>query len=175
MVGIAMTYKMNKELIEECFKKIISEGMGLDLNEPNLINTPHRVAKMYVDEIFSGLNPENEPKVTVFPNDDNIDQIVQSDTLKFSSTCSHHFVPFVGLAWILYVPDKKVVGASKFSRILNYFARRPQTQERMTKQVADYIMEKTQPRGCMVFTRAVHQCMTCRGINQQNSAGLTTS
>lgn len=164
---------MNEKLIEEKFKDIIVDGLGLDLNEPNLKDTPKRIARMYVNEIFSGLDNNNEPKMTLFPNDDNTSSIVQLDTMKFSSTCSHHFVPFSGHAWALYIPDKHIIGASKFSRVINYFADRPQTQERMTKQIAEYVMKVAKPKGFMIFTRAAHQCMICRGIKQNNTSGMS--
>ena len=164
---------MNEKLIADRFKEIITDGLGLDLTEPNLKDTPNRVARMYVNEIFSGLDEKNEPKMTLFPNTDKTDSIIQLDTMKFSSTCSHHFVPFSGHAWTLYIPDKTIVGASKFSRVINYFANRPQTQERMTKQIADYVMKVAKPKGFMIYTRAVHQCMICRGIKQSNTSGMS--
>ena len=165
---------MNKQLVEVLFHKLMVEGLGLDLNDPNLIDTPKRVAKMYCDELFSGLYSE-EPKVTTFPNDKKYSQIILSDKLYFNSLCSHHFLPFSGYAWVLYIPDIKLIGLSKFSRIVTWYAARPQLQENLTHEVAQYLVEKLQPKGVMVVMRALHQCMHCRGVKQHSGAGMVTS
>lgn len=165
---------MNKELIEVLFAKIMVQGLGLDLDDPNLMDTPRRVARMYCDELLSGLNSP-KPKVTVFPNDSKYSQMILSDKIYFSSLCSHHFLPFSGYAWILYIPDKNLIGLSKFSRIVNYFAARPQLQENLTHQIANYLITKLKPRGVMIVMRALHQCMHCRGVKQHSGAGMVTS
>lgn len=165
---------MNKELVAVLFARILHEGLGLDLNDPNLIDTPQRVAKMYCDELLVGLKSP-EPKITVFPNDKEYSQMILSDKIYFSSLCSHHFLPFSGYAWVLYIPDKSLIGLSKFSRIVNCFAARPQLQENLTHQVAHFLVDKLKPRGTMVVMRALHQCMHCRGVKQHSGAGMVTS
>jgi len=166
---------MNKKIIEDCIKKMLEDGLGFDLDDPNLKDTPKRIAKMYVEEIFSGLLQENEPKISVFPNDKKYSQMILSDKIYFSSMCSHHFLPFSGYAWVLYIPKDVVLGLSKFSRVVDYFARRPQLQENLTEQIKDYIIEKSNPLGTMVVLRALHQCMHCRGVKQHAGAGMVTS
>lgn len=165
---------MNQKKVEEGVKLIIL-GLGLNKNDPHLIDTPKRVAKMYCNELFSGLNPDNEPKVTVFPNDEGFDQMVHSDEIPFASTCSHHFVPFIGKAWIAYIPDKELLGISKLARILDFYAKRPQLQERLTQQVADYIMNKCKPLGCACHLEGVHMCMTIRGVEKPGAIMKTTA
>jgi GTP cyclohydrolase IA len=165
---------MNKELVSSLFKTLMEEGLGLDLSDPNLTDTPNRVAKMYCDELFSGLKTK-EPKTTVFPNTHQYSQMVLSDKIYFSSMCSHHFLPFSGYAWVMYIPGESLLGLSKFSRIVNWYASRPQLQEQLTHDVVNFLVEKLQPIGVMVVIRALHQCMHCRGVKQHSGAGMVTS
>lgn len=165
---------MNKPLVEKLFREIMVDGLGLDLQDPNLEDTPARVAKMYCEELLAGLN-SNEPKTTAFPNNKEYSQMILSDKIYFSSLCSHHFLPFSGYAWILYIPDKKLLGLSKFSRVVTWFASRPQLQENLTHEVAHYLVEKLDPKGIMIVMRALHQCMHCRGVKQHSGAGMVTS
>lgn len=155
------------------FTEILA-AMGFDQqNDPNLKDTPNRIAKMYVEELFSGcFNPP--PKITVFPNTQGYDQIVALSDISIKSTCSHHFCPFLGTASIGYIPNEKVVGLSKLSRIADYFARRPQIQEELTEQIANYIEEILQPKGVIVVIKAEHHCMKLRGV-QEHEAVMTTS
>ena len=127
----------NKELIEKHLEHILANGLDLDLQDPNLIDTPRRIAKMYVEDLFWGLYAE-PPKITVFPNTDNYDEIILVDNIPFVSVCSHHFLPFQGLAYFLYIPNKLIEdsnlsGASKMPRVVQYWAARPQLQERLTQ------------------------------------------
>ena len=119
------------ELIEKHFKEIM-QILGLDLSDDSLKGTPNRVAKMYVNEIFSGLNPKNKPEVKLFENRYNYKNILLEKNISFHSVCEHHFVPIIGKAHVAYIPNGKVVGLSKLNRIVRYFAQRPQVQERMT-------------------------------------------
>ena len=166
---------MNKEIIEKCFYTIMKEGLGLDMNNPSLKDTPRRVAKMYVNEIFEGLDKNNEPKITAFPNDCDYDQIIALKNMSIYSTCEHHFISFSMKISIGYIPDKKIIGISKLARIAKYFARRPQVQERLSKNIVDFIEEKLQPKGIIVFIdKGEHLCMKMRGIENPTSEMITS-
>jgi GTP cyclohydrolase I len=154
---------------------MLSEGLGLDLTDPNLKDTPDRIARTYCREFFTGLNPDNAPKITVFPNDDNYNEIIMLDNIPFISMCSHHFLPFQGLAWFLYIPGPSLIGASKINRVISYLSARPQLQEKLTHQIMDYITDCLAPKGAMLVMRAIHSCMSCRGIKQGLGGGMTTS
>lgn len=169
----------NKELIEKHLEHILANGLDLDLQDPNLIDTPRRIAKMYVEDLFWGLYTE-PPKITVFPNTDNYDEIILVDNIPFVSVCSHHFLPFQGLAYFLYIPNKLIEdsnlsGASKMPRVVQYWAARPQLQERLTQQSVDYFESVVKPLGTMLVMRAVHGCMACRGVRTGNGTGMMTS
>ncbi len=158
--------------ISEKFKDII-DILKLDLDSEQIIETPQRVAKMYVEELFSGCY-SLEPKITVFPNTKKYDEIIISGPIKVKSMCSHHFMPFFGYAYVGYIPKDKVIGISKFSRIVNWLSRRPQIQEELTEQIADYIEEKLNPNGVIVFIKAKHFCMIHRGANEEQSDMITS-
>lgn len=153
------------------FREII-KTLGFDTNDKNLRETPERVAKMYVDEIFSGCYNE-PPKITTF--DTKSSEMVYLGDIDFTSTCSHHFVFFIGKAYIAYIPDGKLIGISKLARITDWFAKRPQLQEDMTTQIADMIMETIQPHGCAVHIEAQHGCMTARGVSKPGAKMKTTA
>jgi len=165
---------MNETKVEFYFKKLLEEGLYLDLKDPNLINTPKRVAKMYCHELLKGLNTNN-PIISTFPNNNKYNQIILSDKILFSSLCSHHFLPFSGYAWVMYIPDKSLIGLSKMTRVVNHFASRPQLQEQLTHDIINFISNKLKPKGIMVVIRATHQCMICRGVKQHSGAGMVTS
>lgn len=165
-----LQYKQN--LIKDHFQEIIKLIPNLDHTEENLIDTPERMARMYMD-IFWGLHPGNEPKITTFPFEGYQPGMIGTGKIFFSSMCAHHFLPFSGHAHIFYLPKKEVLGLSKFTRIVNYFAARPQIQERLAAQIADYIMQKTDALGCYVILKATHSCMQCRGVRQERSAMVT--
>lgn len=165
---------IDESVTERYVHLMMAEGLGLDLEDPGLKDTPARVARMY-KELFSGLQGDG-PGMTVFPNLENYSGIVMSDTLDFHSVCEHHLLPFSGYCWILYIPSEKyVVGYSKFARVLKYFASRPQLQERLVTQIAEYIVDKAEALGVMVYARAKHGCAQCRGARQGNRSGMTTS
>jgi GTP cyclohydrolase I len=152
----------------------MTEGLGFDLSDPNLSGTPARVAKMYCREWFKSVGLEFTDFKS-FPNDGNYKQIIMSDRIHFTSICSHHFLPFTGLAWIAYIPNDFLIGASKMSRLVEHYASRPQLQEHLTDQILKTFVNGVNPEGVMVVMRAVHSCMTCRGAKQIGGAGMQTS
>lgn len=153
--------------IEQQFKNIF-DIMKIDWeNDRNMKKTPYRIAKMYINEVFNGTYTK-EPDITVFPNERNYDEIVVSGPISVKSMCSHHFMPFYGKAYIGYLPNKNVIGVSKLSRITEWFARRPQIQEELSEQIAEYLMKKLEPEGVIVFIKAKHMCMTHRGVNDDS-------
>ena len=152
----------------------IIEVLGLDARDPNLLETPERVAKMYL-EMFGGLAEGAEPDITFFPNDEHYKAMVIEKDIPFYSMCSHHFVPFYGHAHLAYIPNEKIVGLSKMPRILEFYARRPQLQERLTEQVVTYLEEKLQPLGAMVVVEARHLCVEMRGVKKPGALTVTSA
>ncbi len=152
----------------------ILEELELDLSEANLVDTDVRVAKMYL-EIFHGLREGAEPKVTVFPNQELYTGMVIEKEIPFYSMCSHHLVPFYGHAHIAYIPRNHIVGLSKLPRILEFYAKRPQLQERLTEQVVTYLWEKLEPLGVMVVIEARHLCVEMRGVKKPGAVTVTSS
>jgi GTP cyclohydrolase I len=154
--------------------RAIIELLGLDLSDPNLAETPERVAKMYM-ELFGGLAEGAEPDITFFPNDEHYTAMVIEKDIPFYSLCAHHFVPFYGKAHISYIPREKIVGLSKIPRILEFYARRPQLQERLTEQVAGFLAEKLSPQGVMVVIEARHLCVEMRGVKKPGALTVTSA
>jgi len=152
----------------------IIELLGLDPREPNLVDTPVRVAKMYL-EMFRGLSEGAEPSIKCFPNEERYQAMVMEKDLPFYSLCSHHFVPFYGRAHIAYIPNEKIVGLSKLPRILEFYARRPQLQERLTEQVAGFLAQKLAPQGVMVVIEARHLCVEMRGVKKSGALTVTSA
>jgi GTP cyclohydrolase I len=152
----------------------ILEVLGLDLKDPNLQETPERVAKMYL-ELFRGLEEGAEPKVTLFPNDERYAAMVIEKDIPFYSICSHHLVPFYGHAHMAYIPNDKIIGLSKMPRIVDFYAQRPQLQERLTEQVAGYLAEKLSPQGVMVVIEARHLCVEMRGVKKPGARTVTSA
>lgn len=150
---------------------IMSE-LNLDLDDPNYKRTPERVAKMYL-EMFHGLREGAEPAVTTFPNDEGYHHMVIEREIPFYSMCAHHFVPFYGHAHIAYIPEGSIVGLSKLPRILEFYAKRPQLQERLTEQVAQFLWSTLKPQGVMVVIEARHLCVEMRGVKK--SGAMTTT
>lgn len=161
------------ERIAKSFREIM-ETLGLDLTNDSLRETPHRVARMYVHEAFKGLDPEHFPKVTVIENEMGYDQMVVVRDVKIISTCEHHFVTIHGSATIAYIPKQKVIGLSKINRIANFFSRRPQVQERLTKQIADCLVHVLETEDVAVHINARHYCVVSRGIEDVNSSTVTS-
>lgn len=162
------------ELITEKFKEII-EILGLDLNNDSIKETPNRIAKMYVNEIFSGLNPKNKPEITVFENTYRYHSPLIEINIPFTSFCEHHFVPIQGTANIAYIPKDYVIGLSKIHRIVDFYAKRPQVQERLTMQIAQELSLALDSRDVGVVLKASHSCISCRGVEDAGSATLTST
>ncbi|MFN3315931.1 MAG: GTP cyclohydrolase I FolE [Raineya sp.] len=160
------------ELIEKHFKEIM-HILGLDLTDDSLQGTPHRVAKMYIKEIFSGLNPKNKPKISLFENKYQYNQMLVEKDITFFSNCEHHFVPIVGKAHVAYISNGQVIGLSKLNRIVQYYAKRPQVQERLTMQIGRELQEILQTDDVAVVIDAKHLCVSSRGIQDVNSATIT--
>jgi GTP cyclohydrolase I len=154
--------------------RAIIDELGLDRNDPNLAETDRRVAKLYL-EMFHGLEEGAEPTVTTFPNDERYSAMVMEKQIPFYSVCSHHFVPFYGHAHIAYVPNDQILGLSKFARILEFYAKRPQLQERLTEQVANFLEAKLKPQGVMVVVEARHLCVEMRGVKKPGAVTVTSA
>ncbi|NNF20744.1 MAG: GTP cyclohydrolase I FolE [Saprospiraceae bacterium] len=163
-----MSDKKKIEKISGHFKSIM-ETLGLDLSDDSLAGTPNRVAKMYVQEIFSGLNPKNKPKATLFENKYGYREMVVEKNITFYSNCEHHFVPIYGKAHVAYISTGKVIGLSKINRIVQYFAKRPQVQERLTIQIAEEMKRVLKTPHVAVVIDANHLCVSSRGVNDTNS------
>ena len=160
------------ELIQKHFKEIM-QILGLDLTDDSLKGTPNRVAKMFVKEIFSGLNPENKPKVTLFENKYQYNQMLVEKDITLHSFCEHHFVPILGKAHCAYISNGHVIGLSKINRIVQYYAKRPQVQERMTKQITEELKRTLQTEDVAVLIEAEHLCVSVRGIQDITSRTVT--
>ena len=160
--------------IETKFREIM-DVMGLDLNDDSLSGTPKRVAKMYVKEIFSGLNPANHPDVKTFDNVYGYNHMLVERDINVNSTCEHHFLPIVGHAHVAYIPNGRVVGLSKLNRIVDHYARRPQVQERLTRQVLQSLQELLGTDDVAVVIDAKHLCVSSRGIQDESSSTVTAS
>lgn len=154
--------------IEKHFHSIMEE-IGLDMTDDSLQGTPHRVAKMFIQEIFSGLNPDNKPKISVFDNSYNYDKMLVEGNISFNSTCEHHFLPIIGKAHIGYVSSGKVIGLSKLNRIVDYYSRRPQVQERLIMQIFNELKSVLETDNVIVVMEAKHLCVSSRGIKDESS------
>ncbi|KJD34769.1 GTP cyclohydrolase [Tamlana nanhaiensis] len=161
-----------KERISILFEEIM-DVLGLDLTDDSLRGTPQRVAKMYVEEIFSGLNPKNKPKVALFDNKYQYNQMLVEKNITFYSNCEHHFVPIIGKAHVAYISSGKVIGLSKLNRIVQYFAKRPQVQERLTNQIAHELQSVLNTQDVAVIIDAKHLCVSSRGVKDDNSSTVT--
>ena len=161
-----------KKKIAVLFEEIM-DVLGLDLTDDSLKGTPERVAKMYIDEIFSGLNPKNKPKVALFDNKYQYNQMLVEKDITFYSNCEHHFVPIIGKAHISYISSGKVIGLSKLNRIVQYYAKRPQVQERLTNQIAEELKGILETEDVAVIIDAKHLCVSSRGIKDDTSATVT--
>lgn len=162
------------ELIQKHFREIMLI-LGLDLNDDSLSGTPQRVAKMYVKEIFSGLNPENKPSIKLFENKYQYNQMLVEKDITFYSNCEHHFVPIIGKAHVAYIANGKVIGLSKLNRVVQYYAKRPQVQERLTMQIAEELKRSLGTDDVAVLIDAVHLCVSSRGVQDINSKTITSS
>lgn len=159
--------------IEAHFREIMVT-LGLDLTDDSLRGTPKRVAKMYIEEIFSGLNPKNEPRVALFDNKFGYNEMLIEKNISFYSNCEHHFVPIVGKTHIAYVSSGKVIGLSKLNRIVQFFAKRPQVQERLTMQIAKHLQKVLETEHVAVYIDAKHLCVSSRGVKDDATSTITS-
>lgn len=166
--AFALDKETKIDRIEEHFREIMIT-LGLDLNDDSLKGTPRRVAKMYVEEVFSGLDPKNRPVARLFENKYNYDQMLVEKEITFYSHCEHHFVPIYGKAHVAYFSSGKVIGLSKINRIVQYFAKRPQVQERLTVQIGKEMERVLQTPDVAVVVDANHMCVASRGVGDTNS------
>lgn len=160
-------------VIEDKFRDIM-ETIGLDLTDDSLRGTPHRVAKMFVQEIFYGLNPANKPKISVFDNKFKYNEMLVEKSINLNSFCEHHFLPIYGKAHVAYISSGEVIGLSKINRIVDYFARRPQVQERLTVQIANELKKVLKTEDVAVLIDAKHMCVSCRGVGDESSTTVTS-
>ena len=160
------------QAIQAKFRDIM-EILGLDLTDDSLAGTPHRVAKMYVQEIFGGLNPANHPDVKTFDNVYGYDHMLVERNITLNSTCEHHFLPIVGKAHVAYFCSGRVVGLSKLNRLVDYFARRPQVQERLTRQISEALQLELDTEDVAVIIDAKHLCVSSRGVGDEGSSTVT--
>jgi GTP cyclohydrolase I len=167
--------KTDEEKIQNIQKyfALIMDELGLDLTDDSLRGTPYRVAKMYVQEIFSGLNPANKPVISTFDNKYQYDKMLVESNISFSSSCEHHFLPIVGKSHVGYISNGRVIGLSKINRIVDYFAKRPQVQERMTVQIIEELKKVLNTEDVIVVVEAGHMCVSTRGINDKSSMTTT--
>ena len=161
------------ELIQKHFKEIM-QILGLDLSDDSLSGTPERVAKMYVKEIFGGLNPKNKPDVKLFDNKYKYNQMLVEKDITIYSNCEHHFVPIIGKVHVAYISSGKVIGLSKINRIVQYYAKRPQVQERLTVQIGNELRTLLQTEDVAVIVDAEHLCVSSRGIQDTSSSTVTS-
>ncbi|MBL6698812.1 MAG: GTP cyclohydrolase I FolE [Luminiphilus sp.] len=160
--------------IRDAFTEIM-ESLGLDLRDDSLEETPHRIAKMYVDEIFGGLDYAQFPKITLIENKMNVEEMVCVENIDLTSTCEHHFVTIDGSAKVAYIPKDTVIGLSKINRLVRFFSQRPQVQERLTQQVLLAMQTLLGTEDVAVTINAVHYCVKARGVKDGNSSTRTTS
>ncbi|MFC2114333.1 GTP cyclohydrolase I FolE [Bacteroidota bacterium] len=161
-------------IIQDHFRGIM-KTLGLDLNDDSLSGTPYRVAKMYVKEIFQGLNPENKPHAKSFDNSYKYNEMLLEKNISVKSYCEHHFVPITGKAHVAYISSGRVVGLSKLNRIVDYYSRRPQVQERLTMQIANELKKALNTEDVAVIIEASHMCVSTRGIQDEGSTTVTSS
>jgi GTP cyclohydrolase I len=168
-----MSDDLKIELIEKHFREIM-HVMGLDLTDDSLKGTPRRVAKMYIKEIFSGLNPKNKPAAKLFENKYRYNEMLVEKDITFHSHCEHHFVPIYGKAHVAYISNGDVIGLSKINRIVQHYSKRPQVQERLTMQIGNELKEALGTEDVAVIMDAFHMCVSSRGVQDTNSSTVTS-
>ncbi|MDR9399615.1 GTP cyclohydrolase I FolE [Salibacter sp.] len=160
------------ERIEEYFGKIM-ETLGLDLTDDSLQGTPHRVAKLYVKDLFNGLKPEQKPRAATFDNKYDYSRMLVEKNITVNSACEHHFMPIIGNAHVAYISSGNVIGLSKINRIVEYYSRRPQVQERLALQILNELKQVLKSDDVAVLIEAKHLCVTTRGIRNENTTTIT--
>ena len=174
MLETGLDRQQKYERIRDSFRDI-AKTLGLDLSDDSLRETPQRIAKMYVDEIFSGLDYGRFPKITVIDNKMQVEEMVLVDDIDVTSTCEHHFVTIDGRARVAYLPRAKIIGLSKINRIVRFFAQRPQVQERLTQQILVALQILLETDDVAISINAVHYCVKSRGVMDTNSTTRTTA
>ncbi len=174
MISNGLSRDQKYQRIAAAFTDITST-LGLDLTDDSLCETPHRIAKMYVDEIFSGLDYSQFPKITAIQNKMQVEEMVQVDNIDLVSTCEHHFVTIDGSARVAYIPGDKIIGLSKINRIVRFFSQRPQVQERLTQQILVALQTLLETEDVAITINAVHYCVKSRGVMDTNSTTRTTA
>lgn len=174
MLETGLDRQQKYERIRDSFRDI-AKTLGLDLSDDSLRETPQRIAKMYVDEIFSGLDYARFPKITVIDNKMQVEEMVLVDDIDVTSTCEHHFVTIDGRARVAYLPRAKIIGLSKINRIVRFFAQRPQVQERLTQQILVALQILLETDDVAISINAVHYCVKSRGVMDTNSTTRTTA
>ena len=169
-----LTAAQKRAKIEACMQEIM-QTLGLDLSDDSLIKTPKRVGKMFVDELFSGLDYVNFPDITLIENKMHCDEMIKVKDITLTSTCEHHFVVIDGTAKVAYMPGDKIIGLSKINRIVQFFARRPQVQERLTQQILVALQALLNTRNVAVSITATHYCVKARGVKDPTSYTTTTA
>lgn len=160
--------------IKQSMRDVVTT-LGLDLSDDSLTETPHRIAKMYVDEVFAGLDYSQFPKIAVIDNKMGVDEMVKISDISLTSTCEHHFVTIDGVADVAYIPHQKIIGLSKINRIVRFFAQRPQVQERMTQQILVALQTLLETHNVAVCVNATHYCVKSRGVMDTSSQTQTTA
>jgi len=174
LVDTGLTSEQKYERIKSLMTEVVGT-LGLDLGDDSLTETPHRIAKMYVDEIFSGLDYQSFPKIALIENKMSVDEMIKVKDISLTSTCEHHFVVIDGMATVAYIPETKIIGLSKINRIVQFFAQRPQVQERLTQQVLIALQTLLETKNVAVTIDATHYCVKARGVRDVNSSTVTTS
>ncbi len=174
MIGKVLSREEKYSRIKSAMTDVV-EALGLDLNDDSLVETPHRIAKMYVDELFGGLDYSNFPKITAIDNKMGVEEMVKVDNISVTSTCEHHFVTIDGASRVAYIPGHKIIGLSKINRIVRFFAQRPQVQERLTQQILIALQTLLETDDVAVTIDATHYCVKSRGIMDTNSTTQTTA
>ena len=174
MIETSLSREEKYEKIKFLMKEVI-ETLCLDLSDDSLNETPHRIAKMYIHEIFSGLNYSNFPKITLIENKMGADEMIKIKNIDLTSTCEHHFVTIDGTAKVAYIPNKKIIGLSKINRVVRFFAQRPQVQERLTRQILIALQTLLETENVAVNLEATHYCVKSRGVQDSNSQTSTTA
>jgi GTP cyclohydrolase I len=174
LVENGLSRQQKYERIRDSFTTI-AETLGLDLDDDSLQETPHRIAKMYVDEIFGGLDYGAFPKISVIDNKMQVEEMVLVDNIELTSTCEHHFVTIDGSARVAYIPGRRIIGLSKINRIVRFFAQRPQVQERLTQQVLVALQTLLETDDVAITINATHYCVKARGVRDANSTTRTTA
>ncbi len=174
LIDNGLTAAQKRAKIEACMQEIM-QTLGLDLSDDSLIKTPKRVGKMFVDELFSGLDYVNFPDITLIENKMHCDEMIKVKDITLTSTCEHHFVVIDGTAKVAYMPGDKIIGLSKINRIVQFFARRPQVQERLTQQILVALQALLNTRNVAVSITATHYCVKARGVKDPTSYTTTTA